>query len=133
MKVQKILTGIMEFSGDVLPWIGEAPPEISGRQQGAGKEWVAAGYARDGICTAWRAAQEVIARILRLEGGVGVIEEMDFIIQRVGRAKGLEGLVGMFFRWESYYRDGGGRNNFNIIVGEYPLFQSPVVTINDIP
>ena len=39
---------------------------------------------------------------------MGVIEEMDVIIQRVERAKGLEGLVGMFFRWESYYIDGGG-------------------------
>ncbi|RPB03410.1 nucleotide-binding domain-containing protein [Choiromyces venosus 120613-1] len=95
--VQKIWTGIMGFSGDVLPWIGEVPAEISGRQQGAGKEWVAAGYTGDGMCTAWGAAEEVVARILGLEGGVGVIEEMDVTVERAERAKGLEGLVGLFF------------------------------------
>jgi len=96
-KVQKIWTGIMGFSGDVLPWIGEVPSEISGRQQGVGKEWVAAGYTGDGMCTAWGAAEEVVARILGLEGGVGIIEEMDVTVERAQRAKSLEGLVGMFF------------------------------------
>ena len=42
-KVQNIWTGIMGFSGDMIPWIGEVPPEISGRRRGAGKEWVAQG------------------------------------------------------------------------------------------
>ena len=37
MKVQKIWPGIMGFSGDVLPWIGEAPPEISGCRQDLGR------------------------------------------------------------------------------------------------
>ena len=96
-KVQKIWTVIMEFSGDVLPRIREAPPEISGHRQGAGKEWVAAGYTGDGMCAAWGAAGEVLARILRLEGGVGVIEEMDVTVERVEKAKGLEALVGIFF------------------------------------
>ncbi|CAZ82247.1 unnamed protein product [Tuber melanosporum] len=95
--VQKIWTGIMGFSGDMLPWIGEVPPEISGRQQGIGKEWVAAGYTGDGMCVAWGAAEEVVARILGLEGGVGVIEEMDVTVERVESAKRLERLVGAFF------------------------------------
>ncbi|PUU74195.1 FAD dependent oxidoreductase-domain-containing protein [Tuber borchii] len=96
-KVQKIWTGIMGFSGDVLPWIGEVPPEISGRRQGTGKEWVAAGYTGEGMCIAWGAAEEVVTRILGVKGGVGVIEEMDVTVERVERAKGLEKLVGMFF------------------------------------
>ncbi|PWW75437.1 nucleotide-binding domain-containing protein [Tuber magnatum] len=96
-KVQEIWTGIMGFSGDLLPWIGEVPPEISGRQQGAGKEWVAAGYTGDGMCVAWGAAEEVVARILGLEGGVGVIEEMDVTVERVESARRLERLVAMFF------------------------------------
>jgi len=87
----------MGFSGDVLPWIGEVPPEISGRQHGTGKEWVATGYTGDRICAAWRAAEEVVARILGVEGGVLVIEEMDVTVERVERAKGLEVLVEMFF------------------------------------
>ncbi|CUS11023.1 unnamed protein product [Tuber aestivum] len=96
-RVQKIWTGIMGFSGDVLPWVGEVPPEISGRQQGVGKEWVAAGYTGDGMCAAWGAAEEVVARILGLEGGMGVIKEMDVTVERVENAKRLEGLVGVFF------------------------------------
>ena len=58
---------------------------------------MAALYTGDGMCAAWGAAEEVVARILGLEGGVGVIEEMDITVERVERAKGLEGLVGMFF------------------------------------
>ena len=58
-KVQNIWTEIMGFSG---------------RRQGTGKELVAAGYTRDGMCTAWGAALEVVARILGVEGVVGVSE-----------------------------------------------------------
>ncbi|PUU75215.1 hypothetical protein B9Z19DRAFT_1154638 [Tuber borchii] len=95
-KVQKIWIGIMRFSGDVLPWIGEALAEISGRWQGTGKEWVAVGYTGDGMCVAWGAGKEVVTRIMGVKGGVGVIEEMDVTFERVERAKGLEGLVGVF-------------------------------------
>ncbi|PUU73962.1 hypothetical protein B9Z19DRAFT_1134104 [Tuber borchii] len=52
-KVQKIRTGIMRFSGDVLPWIGEGPPDILGRQQATGKEGVATGYTGDGMSVLW--------------------------------------------------------------------------------
>lgn len=78
-------------------WIGQVPPEISGRRRGAGKEWVAAGYTGDGMCAAWGAAEEVVTRILGVEGGVGVIEEMDVTVERVERAKCLERLVRIFF------------------------------------
>ncbi|PUU73949.1 hypothetical protein B9Z19DRAFT_1093978 [Tuber borchii] len=88
-KVQKIWAGIMGFSGDVLPWIGEASPGISKRLQGTGKE--------DAMCAACGAAEEVVARVLRVEGAVGVIEVMDVTVERVERAKGWERLVGMFF------------------------------------
>ena len=81
-KVQNIWTGIIGFSG---------------RRQGIGEELVAAGYTGDGMCTAWGAAEEPVAMILGVEDGAGVIEEMNVTFERVERAEGLEGLVGIFF------------------------------------
>lgn len=97
MKVQKIGAGSIEFSGAVLPWVGEAPPDISGCRQGVGKELVALAYIGDGMCAAWGAAEEVVARILVMEGRVEIIEEIDVTVERVEKAKSLKGLVGMFF------------------------------------
>jgi glycine/D-amino acid oxidase-like deaminating enzyme len=62
-------TGIMGWSADGLPWVGQIPPAIAGREvaPGHGGEWLAGGFSGEGMVSAWRSAEAVVAMMLKEE------------------------------------------------------------------
>lgn len=80
-------TGIMGYSIDGCPFVGEVPEELGG---GAGL-WVCAGYTGHGMPVAARCAVAVSEMILGRRGGVGSVEVPEEFLLSVERAERVRG------------------------------------------
>lgn len=67
VQIEAAWTGILGFSVDSVPWVGEVPEKVAGgRRRGTGKEWVCAGYSGEGMVNAWGCGS-ALATMLRNE------------------------------------------------------------------
>lgn len=77
-QLKKAWTGIMGFTGDMIPFVGSVPENISGRvvKGKARGEWIAAGFNGHGLVWAWLSGTAAAIMMLgredeTLEKGVG--------------------------------------------------------------
>ncbi|KAK0647509.1 hypothetical protein DIS24_g7670 [Lasiodiplodia hormozganensis] len=70
--VKAMWTGVMGFSADGFPWVGELLGALTGREEedveGPGAEWAAAGYSGEGMVHAWLSGKAVGIMVLVREG-----------------------------------------------------------------
>ncbi|KAF4537470.1 putative FAD dependent oxidoreductase [Lasiodiplodia theobromae] len=79
--VKAMWTGVMGFSADGFPWVGELLGGLTGREEkeegeevgvggarGGGAEWAAAGYSGEGMVHAWLSGKAVGIMVLVREG-----------------------------------------------------------------
>lgn len=85
-------TGIMGYSADGKPWVGQVPEGLGGGADGEeGGLWISAGYTGHGMPVAARCGIAVAERILgKTEGGVEVPPEWEI---SEGRAKTIKSLT----------------------------------------
>ena len=60
-------TGNMGVSTDGLPWVGN----LSGRADGRGAEWVAAGFSGEGMVQAWLCGKALVSMLAEHNEGAG--------------------------------------------------------------
>ncbi|CAK7238283.1 hypothetical protein SEUCBS140593_010509 [Sporothrix eucalyptigena] len=70
--VESMWTGIMGFTPDNFPWVGQLPEGVTHRPANngpeAGREWAAAGFCGEGMVQAWGSGKAVALMLLRREG-----------------------------------------------------------------
>lgn len=88
--VKSMWTGIMGFSSDGFPWVGELPVSMTGRQlhgEAEGAEWAAVGYSGEGMVHAWLSGKALGMTLLARQGllpGSAVEEVREWFPEQLG-------------------------------------------------
>jgi glycine/D-amino acid oxidase-like deaminating enzyme len=82
----QVWTGVMGWSADMLPWVGEVGSDVvaTGRRLGGAREWISAGYTGEGMINAWLCGRG-LARMISEQDNHGVPQP--FLFSRERRAK----------------------------------------------
>jgi glycine/D-amino acid oxidase-like deaminating enzyme len=68
----QVWTGVMGWSADMLPWVGEigVDGDATGRRVGGAREWISAGYTGEGMVNAWLCGKGLARMMCGLDDGI---------------------------------------------------------------